>query len=640
MNEPVVLLVEDDPAHAELARRALENVALSLHAVDTLSAATEWLSHRSADVVLSDLRLPDGSALELLADFVPLVVMTSQGDEQRAVAAMKGGALDYVVKSPEMYRDLPVIVERALRAARAERDRLRAEASLRESEERFRQLADSIEQAFWLYDLREARMVYASPAFPRVYRVSAEQAGGGEDARLASAHPDDLARIRATLGTTPRVRESREFRIVGGERTTWVEERTFPVEGPDGQPWRIAGLGHDVSQRRELEGALRQAHKMQAVGQLAGGVAHDFNNMLTAILGSGDQLRSLSSTDEQVELCDLIVFAAERAAELTHKLLAFSRKGKVLSTPVDIATVVRETAALLQRSIDRRVTVVTELSQSRMTVVGDGGQLQSAVLNLGINARDAMPHGGELCISADVKELDQAACATIPFDISPGRFARITVRDSGTGIAPENLARVFEPFFTTKPVGQGTGLGLAAVYGTVVEHGGAATVYSEIGRGTVVHLYLPLSEGVPTPRPTSSEAPRGAGLVLLIDDEPLVRSVGQRLLESLGYHVIVAKDGRDGVVKFKESHERLVAVLCDLVMPVLSGGDATAEMRRIDPAVPILICSGYPRDDRAGDVVPGVQEFLAKPFHLSELASVLSRIARRTPGVPRSHDDS
>jgi signal transduction histidine kinase/ActR/RegA family two-component response regulator len=483
-------------------------------------------------------------------------------------------------------------------------------------------------------------MVYASPAFPRVYRVSAEQAGGSEDARLAAAHPDDLARIRATLGKASRDRESREFRIIAGERTTWVEERTFPVEGPDGQPWRIAGLGHDVSHRRELEGALRQAHKMQAVGQLAGGVAHDFNNMLTAILGSGDQLRALSTTEEQLELCDLIVFAAERAAELTHKLLAFSRKGKVLSTPVDIATVVRDAAALLQRSIDRRVTVVTELSAARMTVVGDAGQLQSAVLNLGINARDAMPQGGELCISAEIKELDEAACATIPFDISPGRYARVTVRDNGTGIAAENLPRVFEPFFTTKPVGQGTGLGLAAVYGTVVEHGGAATLYSEVGRGTVVHLYLPLSEGVPTPRPASSDAPRGAGLVLLVDDEPLVRSVGQRLLESLGYHVIVAKDGREGVLLFKETHERLVAVLCDLVMPVLSGGDATEEMRRIDPAVPILICSGFPRDDRAGDAVPGVREFLAKPFHLTELASVLSRIARRTPGAVRSSDDS
>ncbi|HEX4340495.1 MAG TPA: response regulator [Polyangiaceae bacterium] len=627
MNVPVVLLVEDDPAHAELAHRSLGGVELSIHVVDTLASARDWLSRRAADVVLADLRLPDGSALELSE--VPLVVMTSQGDEQRAVAAMKGGALDYVVKSPEMYRDLPVIVERALRASRTERDRLRAVASLRESEERFRQLADSIEEAFWLYDVREARMVYASPAFARIYGVPPESASGNEDARLACVHPEDVLKIRATIGMVARTPQTHEFRVQSGGKTIWVEERTFPVEGDDGRPFRIAGLGQDVTQRRELEAALRQAHKMQAVGQLAGGVAHDFNNMLTAILAAGEQLRTQCADEDRRELCDLVVTAAERAAQLTHKLLAFSRKGKLMNAPVDVHGIIREAAALLERSIDRRVGVVTELASSRMTVIGDAGELQNAILNLGINARDAMPNGGELRISTDVHELDEGACATIPFDITPGRYARISVRDTGTGIAAENLPRVFEPFFTTKPVGQGTGLGLAAVYGTAVEHGGAVTVYSDVGRGTVFHLYLPVSESVPPGKPTASKAPRGYGLVLLVDDEPLVLSVGKRLLENLGYEVVTAKDGAAGVRAFRECHTRLVAVLCDLVMPVLSGGDASAEMRRIDPTVPVVVCSGFPRDDRAGDVEPVAQSFLAKPFHLADLASVLSRVARR-----------
>ncbi len=633
MKGPVVLLVEDDPAHAELAHRSLGGVELSIHVAETLAAAREWLSRRNADVVLSDLRLPDGSALELTD--VPLVVMTSQGDEQRAVAAMKGGALDYVVKSPEMYRDLPVIVERALRAARAEQDRLAAVASLRDSEERFRQLADSIEEAFWLYDLREARMVYTNAAFSKIYGVSTTQASGSEDARLSSVHPDDLAKIDRREESAVRGQRTHEFRVVRGGRTTWVEERTFPVERDDGLPFRIAGLGHDITHRRELEAALRQAHKMQAVGQLAGGVAHDFNNMLTAIMAAAEQLRGLGANEEQRELCDLVVTAAERAAQLTHKLLAFSRKSKLLNAPVDVHGIIHEAAALLERSIDRRVTVVTKVLASRLTVVGDPGELQNAILNLGINARDAMPNGGELTISTGVHELDEAACATIPFDIVPGRYARISVRDTGTGIAAENLPRVFEPFFTTKPVGQGTGLGLAAVYGTVVEHGGAVTVYSDVGRGTVFHLYLPISEAAPLPKSPPSKAPRGNGLILLVDDEPLVMSVGKRLLESLGYEVVVAKDGAAGVRAFRDYHTRLVAVLCDLVMPVMSGGDASAEMRRIDPSVPVVICSGFPRDDRAGDVEPAAQPFLAKPFHLADLASVLSRVARRVPNARR-----
>ncbi|HEX3593931.1 MAG TPA: response regulator [Polyangiaceae bacterium] len=629
MSDVVVLLVEDDPAHAELAHRALDHAGLSIHVVDTVAGAKEWLSRSTADVVLADLRLPDGSALELTD--VPLVVMTSQGDEQRAVAAMKGGALDYVVKSQEMYRDLLVIVERALRVSRTERDRLRAEASLRESEARFRQLADSIEQAFWLYDFGEARMVYASPAFSRVYGLPADHAAGREDARLACVHPEDAAKMRQTdRAVRP---QTHEFRVKHGGKTTWVEERTFPVGGEDGRPFRIAGLGQDVTRRRELESALRQSHKMQAVGQLAGGVAHDFNNMLTAILAAGEQLRSQPGDDDHRELCELIVTAAERAAQLTHKLLAFSRKGKLLNAPVDVHGIIREVTALLQRSIDRRVGVFTELAASPMTVIGDAGELQNAILNLGINARDAMPNGGELRISGDVQELDDAACATIPFDVAPGRYACISVRDTGNGIPAENLPRVFEPFFTTKPVGQGTGLGLAAVYGTAVEHGGAVTVYSDVGRGTVFNLYLPLSDSVPPVKPAVSNAPRGYGLVLVVDDEPLVLSVGKRLLESLGYEVVAAKDGAAGVRAFREFHTSLVAVLCDLVMPVLSGGDASAEMRRIDPAVPIVICSGFPRDDRAGDL-PAAQPFLGKPFRLADLASVLSRVVRRVPESP------
>jgi two-component system cell cycle sensor histidine kinase/response regulator CckA len=634
VSSPAVLLVEDDPAHAELARRGLSSLSTSLHLVETVASAKDWLSRRRADVVLSDLRLPDGSALDLLDEQVPLVVMTSQGDEQRAVAAMKGGALDYVVKSPEMYRDLPVIVERALRAARAERERAQAEASLRESEERFQQLAHSIEQAFWLYDLREGRMIYANPAFTRLYGVTAEGASGDAMARFEWVQRDDRERLRHILADeSMQTTERHEFRVVQGERTIWVEERTFPVGGSDGHPWRIAGLCQDVSQRRELEVALRQTHKMQAIGQLAGGVAHDFNNMLTAILGSVDQLRSTSSVPEQRELCDIVMSAAERAAELTQKLLAFSRKGRLMSTPIDVNLVIRETVVLLQRSIDRRVSVVTELTASPMTIIGDAGQLQNALLNLGINARDAMPQGGELRISTALSELDAAACATIPFDVGPGRYVRVSVRDSGSGILAENLTRVFEPFFTTKSVGQGTGLGLAAVYGTVVEHGGAVTVYSELGRGTVFHLYIPLSEKAPAEQPPASHPPRGQGLVLLVDDEPLVRTVGKRLLESLGYDVVVAKNGAEGVKVFRDRHERLVAVLCDLVMPVLSGGDATAEMRRIDPAVPILVCSGFPRDERAGDLAHAV-EFLAKPFHLNDLAQALSRIARVVPARP------
>ena len=651
-----ILLVEDDPDHALLARRSLaaqdqdvRGTAGSngkggagdgrspepptLVVAETLTAARAWLAVNAPDLVISDLHLPDGSGLELASASLPVVVMTSQGDEEKAVQAMKGGALDYVVKSPQMYRDLPRIVERALRAARADRDRARAEASLRESEERFRQLADNIQDAFWLYDVNLRRMVYASPAWTRVYG-EAEQPGAAVHPvhRPACLHADDRAAvIEALAERAPTVALTHEYRLVEGKKTRWIAERTFPVPDANGRPWRIAGLGSDATRRRELEATLRQSQKMEAVGQLAGGVAHDLNNMLTAILAAADQFSHSTGTPEQRELCHVVVTAAERSAELTRRLLAFSRKGNVRSAPVDVHGVVRETVRLLERSIDKRVVIKAELKADRAVVVGDASQLQGALLNLGLNARDAMPDGGDLTITTAMRVLDQSACATLPFDIKPGRYLDLGVRDNGIGISPENLTRVFEPFFTTKPVGQGTGLGLAAVYGTAIEHGGAVTVYSELRQGTVFHLYLPLyKEDAPAAEPPVI-AQAGTGLVLIVDDEPLIRKVGAQLLEGLGYEVVTAQDGAEGVRKFSEHHDRLVAVMCDLVMPIMSGADATRRMRELDPKVPIIVCSGYPRDERAGSATLGrnYDGYLPKPFRRGDIAEILAQLARR-----------
>jgi two-component system cell cycle sensor histidine kinase/response regulator CckA len=635
LERPRVLLIEDEPAHAELALRGLarSTAELDLSLVETLAQARGWLASHRADVVLSDLNLSDGTALELLAEGVPLVIMTSQGDERRAVAAMKGGALDYVVKSPDMFRDLAVTIQRALRIEHTERERRRAEVSLRESEERFRQLAESIEEAFWLYDLGSRAMVYASPAWSRVYGTPLDQALSPTQPRFQGIHDDDRARISAAFDErAPREAMRQEYRLVAPQGTRWIEERTFPILDAAGQPWRIAGIGSDITHARELELALLQSQKMEAVGQLAGGIAHDFNNMLTAIMAAAEQLRTTKDGSEQQDLCELIVLAAERTSSLTNKLLAFSRKGKVSNARVDMHSLVTDTASMLTRSIDPRIKVRTELAASMHTVSGDAGQLQNAVLNLGINARDAMPEGGELHISTSLCSLDEPACAGLPFELKPGQYLEIAVRDTGTGIAPEHLSRVFEPFFTTKPIGQGTGLGLAAVYGTAVEHAGAVTASSELGRGTVFRLLLPLSDGGALPVPSNADAPKGHGLILLVDDEPMILNVGAKLLRRLGYEVVTARDGAEGVRLFAECRDRLAAVLCDIAMPELSGREAERRMRELDPTVPIILSSGFPRADGVGELAPTGGEFLAKPFRLNELAHTLSRIiGRRAP---------
>ena len=385
-------------------------------------------------------------------------------------------------------------------------------------------------------------------------------------------------------------------------------------------------MASDVTRRRELEETLRQSQKMEAIGQLAGGVAHDFNNMLTAILSAAEEVRELSVSDDARELCGLIVSASEQAAALTHKLLSFSRKGKARAEPVEVHDVVRETVAFLSRSIDRNVTIVMELEASTSRITGDAAQLQGALLNLGINARDAMPSGGLLSFATTVCELDEVACATLPFELEPGAHLRLSVRDTGSGIPPEILGRIFEPFFTSKEVGKGTGLGLAAVYGAVVEHRGAVTVYSEVGGGAVFHLYFPLAEAPAASAHPVTHLPRGSGLVLVIDDEPLVRAVVTQLLQSLGYSVVTAADGVEGVTIFEERHAELTAVLCDLVMPRMSGAEALRLMRAKAPGVPMILSSGFPRDERAGPVEARADLFLAKPFHRTELARALAEL--------------
>ena len=625
---PTVLLVEDDPSHAELASRSLEGMrgAPTLHVVESVRAAHVWLRANPADLVVADLKLPDGSGLDLLEHGVPLVVLTSQGDEAQAVAAMKGGAIDYLVKSVELYQDLPTSLLRALRAARAVNERNQAEASLRESEARFRQLAETIQEAFWLYDVDRRQIVYSSPAFRRVYGLPEH----GDDLvglRADAVHPEDQGRAALALRfDAPLSPTDLEFRVVaGGHGVRWLNERTFPIHDAAGRLVRVAGLGTDVTRRHELELALRQSQKLEAVGQLAGGVAHDFNNMLTAILSAAEELDRISESPQAHDLCAMVISASERAAELTRNLLAFSRKGRIRTTVVDLHELVNQTVALLCRSVDPRVRVVTSLVAGPAAVKGDAAQLQSALLNIGLNARDAMPNGGRITYSSAFVALDEALCEALPFDVRPGPFVRISIEDTGMGIAPESLSRIFEPFFTLKEIGKGTGLGLAAVYGTAIEHRGAIVPYSDVGRGTVFHLYIPLADEAIAPATPSGQAPEGNGRVLLVDDEPLVRAVGEQVLQTLGYTVTTAGDGLDAVERFSTASGELVAVVCDLMMPRMDGKEALRRMRLLRPDVPLILCSGFPGDSDPSEK-PDFDAFLVKPYSRLDLASTLARL--------------
>jgi signal transduction histidine kinase/FixJ family two-component response regulator len=381
-----------------------------------------------------------------------------------------------------------------------------------------------------------------------------------------------------------------------------------------------------LDEQKRMEDQIRQTQKMEIVGQLAGGVAHDFNNMLTAILGSAELLQKHIMNDPAaMKLLTSIQQAATRSADLTGQLLVFSRKGQKNVVQIRIDTAIHEVISLLERTIDKKIKLETRLVAKNACVIGDPALLQNALLNLGVNARDAMPEGGVVTFATAFVELDSDYCDSNAFDLSPGQFIEISVSDTGTGISKENLPRVFEPFFTTKDVGKGTGLGLAAVYGTIKEHHGCINICSEPGIGTVFKLYLPVT-GERKPEIThSEELIPGTGGVLLVDDEELLRNIGQAILEELGYRVFLACNGEQALEVYAREREHISLVILDVVMPVMDGKEALVKLKEKYPDIRVLIASGFNQIGTVDEFVTlGAKGFLKKPYYRQELCKAVA----------------
>jgi len=388
----------------------------------------------------------------------------------------------------------------------------------------------------------------------------------------------------------------------------------------------------DLTEIRTVEEALHQSRKLDALGQLAGGVAHDFNNMLSAILSGADLLLDRVQDEGQRKLAGTIRSAAERAAQLTSQLLAFARKGKILSSPTDMHRTIREVVDLLERTIDRRISVELRLEAPEAIVVGDPAQLQNALLNLGVNARDAMPEGGRITITTARVTLEGEACRLGSCRVEPGPYLQIAAEDTGCGIPESDLHRIFDPFFTTKEMHKGTGLGLSSLFGTMVSHRGAVTVESKPGVGTRFLLYLPLVAGAVVDAPVSAPVPSGTGKVLVIDDEDLVRSTTALALESLGYEVRAEGDPLAALDYFREHGREIDVVLVDLVMPRMSGAQTAEALWAIDPSAAIVLLSGFSRHGEVEALLArGAQGFLQKPLVRRELGELLARIVAKRP---------
>jgi len=404
--------------------------------------------------------------------------------------------------------------------------------------------------------------------------------------------------------------------------TVWIDVFVSPSEW-DGEPALLATL-MDLTERRGLEQQYRQAQKMEAVGQLAGGVAHDFNNLLTAISGYTDMVREdLPPDDPRRADLDEVRRAADRAAALTRQLLAFSRRQLLQPRVLDVNEVVHGMAKMLHRLIGEDVQLRTTLAPGPQRTNADLGQLEQVIMNLAVNARDAMPEGGDLTIETSTVTLDAEYAALHP-DARPGPHVLLAISDGGDGMTADVQAHIFEPFFTTKGPGKGTGLGLATVYGIVKQSGGHVTAYSEAGRGTSMKVYLPVADAeVASAAAVATDAPPpvGSETILLVEDEDGVRRLTRSILERYGYHVLQARDGAEAVALCHGHRGEIHLMLTDVVMPGMGGGESAELIRQLRPGMKVLFMSGYA--DRAVTehrVLGADTPYLQKPFTPAVLA--------------------
>ena len=551
------------------------------------------------------------------------------------------GALGIYSAQPDAFdaAEIAVLEELAgdvafgISAARARAARDRAAGELAESEHRLAQISEAIDEAFWLVEAGTGRVIYVSPGYEKIWRRPGAELLADPQAWWRAIQADDRARVReaeaalAVLGST-----QVEFRVVLPDQAVRrIKYRAFAVRDASGIVRRIAGVAEDVTERRQLEEQFRQSHKMEAVGQLAGGIAHDFNNLLAVIEMQASLLMDDAQLDAAVRTgLEHIMGASRRGADLTRQLLTFSRRRVKQDAELDLRTVLAPMAGMLRRVLGDNIVLEERLAAGLPRVKADPGMMEQVLMNLAVNARDAMPGGGRLTV--DLHEvLFAERDATAHPRSTPGHFVCLQVSDTGCGIAEADVARIFEPFFTTKEVGKGTGLGLAIVFGVVEQHHGWIEVDTAIGRGATFRVYLPALAGATAAAATAPAETGGTTVghetILVVEDDDAVRALTTLALERQGYHVVAAASGAAALAAWETLTTLPDMLLTDLVMPgPVSGRDLAQRLVARRPQLKVVCASGYCPETAIGEApLDPAWSFLQKPYPMGELMRVVRR---------------
>jgi PAS domain S-box-containing protein len=638
-----VLLVGEREEDFFLIREILERnrsvLTAELEHARSLEEAKILLQQKPYGLVLFEHEAGDAESVQLVAEFVhagmsiPFILLTEDADEKTVAQIIESGTWNCIGKSRLDGATLVRTIRSTIALHTMQQEQQSAEALLRKLSQAVEQSADTV-----LITDRFGKIEYVNPAFETLTGYSRDEVGGKTPRILKSGEqgPEVYQEMWKTLLAGNVYRGILVNRKKNGE-LYYVEESICPVRDPHGIITHFVANGRDLTERLRLEAQLLQAQKMDAIGRLAGGVAHDFNNLLTIITSYSElALDAVPESSPLEAKIHEILLAARRAAELTRQLLAFSRKQRQALRVMELNQVVSSIAKMLPRLIGEDIVFTFVPGDHIGRVRVDPVQIEQILMNLAANARDAMPQGGHLNIETSHVRLDDDYILGKPAVMSPGDYALITVSDDGTGIAREHLPHIFEPFYTTKPLGQGTGLGLATVYGIVKQNKGFIWAYSEPGSGTVFKVYLPCVTGAEAPQETerfrSAAVTHGSETILLVEDEQAVREATAEFLRLHGYHVLEAKDGVDALASAKAHAGKIDLLVTDVVMPNMSGGELAKEVQRLLPEIKLLFVSGYAGKTVLDHKVVDLEtNFLQKPYGLKDLSLKIRAALSQTP---------
>lgn len=651
-----VLIVDDDLSNAELLEGILAKAGYTEYKSLTDSRLVvptfrEW----KPDIILLDLMMPhiDGfgvmEALKPLMspeEFIPIIVLTADASAQTRMRALAAGAVDFITKpfdvmevtlriknflrTRELYlqlRDYNVTLEKKVRERTKE---------VYQANKRFRRLTSELHDVVWSSSPDGKQILDINDACEGLYGVPAQQFIANPNLWIEMVHPEDRSIAeRSSKELLNNGRAEAEYRIVRPDGTIrWIRDRKSLLKDGQGNPVQMGGIANDITERKSMEEQILRTQRMESIGTLASGIAHDFNNILGIILGHCALLqRNYSDPSKLSQSIESIEKATHRGASLVKQLLTFARKTEPKLTSININDLIREITKLLHETFPKTIDIHTTLDENLPATTADATQIHQVLLNLCVNARDAMPDGGTLTITTTTvagntlaKQFPKAAHT---------RYIRITVTDTGTGIDEATKQRIFEPFFTTKGPEKGTGLGLSVVFGIVQSHQGFIDLSSEVGKGTTFNLYFPIQEQhlqhADSPRIHVENIPGGTETILLIEDEEMLTELVKAMLTSKGYTVLTAADGEEGVSMFRRHQNEIAVVLSDMGLPLLSGYEVCKRIAKLDPKTKIILASGFVEPNVASELYKlGVKRIIQKPYSTEEVLHAVRSVIDAT----------